>query len=90
MKTLVSTIFTFYFLFSILSITAQCEFANDCLDVSDVLMPETNEDFSFNFLCINACLDGATAETDLPSGVDCKFSEFPSIWYKIELDDSAE
>lgn len=91
MKALVSaTFFIISFFLSSPSLSAQCNFADDCLDVSMLFTPVTNEDFSFNFLCVNDCLEGALPENDLPLGVDCKFSENPSIWFKIELDALAE
>jgi hypothetical protein len=64
--------------------------ADDCIDLADQdpIEPETANDFSINYFCVNGCLDYACPEDDTNGGCP-DMTEMPTVWVKVITDDMA-
>ena len=84
-------VFSFFFLIlSLNNLIAQCDFFDECQEITEVIQLSTNDTFEINYLCIEACLEGASPELAFPGISDCGFTERPSIWFEIVGDDMME
>ena len=65
-----------------------CDIANDCEDISEAqtLYPVTDDE-DIIYVCTSGCIDLACPNPEVTGG--CDFSNSPTIWYKIVVDDDA-
>lgn len=65
-----------------------CDVADACEDVtgSQTLNPVTPDDVSFDWTCLNGCLDLACPD-DIGGG--CDFSQNPTVWFQVNTDADA-
>lgn len=63
---------------------------DECAELDDTtpIEPITNPDFWVDYICITGCLDYGTPEVDAHGGCS-EFTEMPTVWYKIVVDDLA-
>lgn len=67
-----------------------CEIADICSEVTSAQTLQTAmTDLNcgvFSFTSLSGCLEGATPEVNV---TDCSFSDYPTVWFKIETDTNA-